>query len=923
MRILTVRFQNLNSLFGKWEIDLSAMAQEGIFAITGPTGSGKTTILDAICLALYGRTPRLSSVTKGENEIMSRGTGECFAEVEFETQKGRFRCHWSQHRARRIPEGELQQPRHEISDLASRRILEFRIRDVAAMVESVTGMDFDRFTRSVLLAQGGFSAFLRASPSERAPILEQITGTEVYSRISVAVHDRCKAEKEILGRLKGEVREIKVLDRDREEEMILKLEALSVRENDLRAEADGLKASLLWLKGIEDLKAELELLEKERSGLLKDRSDFGPEAARLNLAKKAAGLEPLYSRYCGLRGEHNRDRKRLAEKEAALPVLCRALEEKARSLVAAEQKVLAAREALKNSGPGLKEARSMDRDIAFLKERAEASEKRLREARSETLAQKNARERAGAQALKARDDRDRWFKKLRETREKLSGVLKGRTLREYRSEKEFLIKEAAYRARIADLEAQRAELLDGEPCPLCGSRDHPFTKGLPPKPMDDGREKALARLIAWAETLEEAIGDLEKKAAGASERLLAMEGDIKGLDGLLESHKSALQSQIRDLEILKARIESIVLVRRKLYGEKDPDLEEKNLTEAVVSAENREKTERRVHQELLLKYERARADAESLKKALKDREPGLMELKMSFNSALASHGFPHEESLKNAMMPAGEREALAAKARELDDREVDIEARRRDRKGRLERELSKKITGGSARDLRSHLEEIEGAVEEARGAAAKLRAVLDENLRFKARLREKGQEILKQEKEARRWSDLHELIGSSDGKKYRNYAQGLTFQALVAHANDQLQKMTDRYLLVLDKNESLELAVLDSYGEGGFRSTKNLSGGESFIVSLALALGLSRMAGKNVRVDSLFLDEGFGTLDQESLDMALDTLAELRQEGKVIGVISHLPAIYDRIGSKISVIPGTGGRSRISGPGCRMVTAWS
>ncbi len=114
MRILQIRFKNLNSLAGEWTIDLThpAFAADGLFAITGPTGAGKTTLLDAVCLALYGRTPRLSKVNKGWNEIMSRQTGECFAEVTFETQAGRYRCHWSQRRAHKKPDGELQSPRH-------------------------------------------------------------------------------------------------------------------------------------------------------------------------------------------------------------------------------------------------------------------------------------------------------------------------------------------------------------------------------------------------------------------------------------------------------------------------------------------------------------------------------------------------------------------------------------------------------------------------------------------------------------------------------------------------------------------------------------------------------------------------------------------------------------------------------------------
>ena len=113
MKIVQLRFQNLNSLVGEWQIDFTdpAFVADGIFAITGPTGAGKSSILDAICLALYGRTPRLGRITKSSNEIMARQTGECFAEVTFATAGGSYRCYWSQHRSRRKPDGELQQPR--------------------------------------------------------------------------------------------------------------------------------------------------------------------------------------------------------------------------------------------------------------------------------------------------------------------------------------------------------------------------------------------------------------------------------------------------------------------------------------------------------------------------------------------------------------------------------------------------------------------------------------------------------------------------------------------------------------------------------------------------------------------------------------------------------------------------------------------
>lgn len=119
MRILELRFKNLNSLQGEWKIDFSdpEYANNGIFALTGPTGAGKSTILDAICLALYGETPRLGKITKSDNEIMSRHTGECYAEVVFQSQTGIYRCHWEQRKARKSPDGALQDQIHEIAEI--------------------------------------------------------------------------------------------------------------------------------------------------------------------------------------------------------------------------------------------------------------------------------------------------------------------------------------------------------------------------------------------------------------------------------------------------------------------------------------------------------------------------------------------------------------------------------------------------------------------------------------------------------------------------------------------------------------------------------------------------------------------------------------------------------------------------------------
>ena len=160
---------------------------------------------------------------------------------------------------------------------------------------------------------------------------------------------------------------------------------------------------------------------------------------------------------------------------------------------------------------------------------------------------------------------------------------------------------------------------------------------------------------------------------------------------------------------------------------------------------------------------------------------------------------------------------------------------------------------------------------------------------------------------------MNELIGSAEGNKYRNFAQALTFEYLIGFANQQLQKMSERYILkrVADAANPFDLYVIDKYQNCEERTAQNLSGGEKFIVSLSLALGLANMASKNMKIDTLFIDEGFGTLDSDYLDVALSALANLQNEGKLIGVISHLTELKERITTHIEVIPNSNGHSRV------------
>jgi len=1078
MRILQVRFKNLNSLVGEWQIDLMhpAFASDGIFAITGPTGAGKTTILDAICLALYGRTPRLNKVTKSGNEIMSRQTGECFAEVTFETQSGRYRCHWSQHRARKKPDGELQAPKHEIANADSGEIFESTIRGVADQIESATGMDFDRFTRSMLLAQGGFAAFLQAAPDDRAPILEQITGTEIYSQISIRVHERKQQERDKLNLLLAETAGIVILEPEQEREVGQTLEAKQKEETERAARFADIGKAMAWLATIDGLKKEMASLSDEANRLHSDMEAFKPDREKLGRALRAATLEGPYATLTATRKQQADDRAALKAGEETLPGIESSVREQAEALKAAEQRTARAKEELKAAAPALQKVRSLDQKLADRKKAvAEGDESCRKDAAAIDAAQKTRRteqdKRTKAQetldlvnGYLKEHAQDEWLisglagieeqlngllskqneivqneaaqetanttlelaaksleecqkqsgirkqkledasKQLQQGKDALSQLLGDRLLREYRTEKETLLRELAFLTKIAELEDHRAKLEDGKPCPLCGATEHPFAAGNLPVP-DETEKKidSLTRLISQAEDQEAAIKKLEEaeslarknlteaeklesaaahdkkaaekalaeakdslvklradfaqrrqavsaklqplgiadipetdisslieslkkrlkgwqaqvgKKAEIEKQIAEIDSEVKRLDAVIETQSAALAEKLDRLATVKKELVTVSEERTALYGDKNPDDEERRLHKAIADAEGAEREARERYNELQQHWSTAKAHVESLKKRIDQREPELTRLETEFSAALASGGFLNEEQFLAAILPSGRRGELAALARDLDDRQTDLKARQKDRETRLATEMARKITDRSREELETQFKECEEALKELREIIAGLKLKLSENAAAKERIKEKQAAIEAQKKECRRWENLHELIGSADGKKYRNFAQGLTFEMMIGHANRQLQKMTDRYLLVRDDAQPLELNVVDNYQAGEIRSTKNLSGGESFIVSLSLALGLSHMASKNVRVDSLFLDEGFGTLDEEALDTALETLAGLQQDGKLIGVISHVPALKERISTQIQVTPQTGGRSRISGPGC-------
>jgi len=1069
---------NLNSLYGEWQIDFSTpeYTTNGIFALTGPTGAGKSTVLDAICLALYGTTPRLGKITKKSNDIMSRQTGECFAEVIFQSQKGSFRAYWYQHRARKKPDGELQNPRHEISeDGENSKVLEHHLRRVATFVEKVTGMDFERFTRSILLAQGGFDTFLKADIEQKSRILEQITGTEIYSNISKRVHERQRQERERFETLSAHIAGINILD---EEEQTLTVEALNQairQEKELRNAITRLEEAIAWRKTIIQTQKNISDLEKEADLLAEETTAFKPQRQRLKLAETAAEFAAEYAALEELRKQQKSDKEALSSHKKTLPALLSTMQSQEKELAEVSRALDKAKRDQQEAAPIIRETRALDQEIerqreeiSRLQDEYDTASKKIAEKDHQLQKlNKNTRQQHDKQKElelylqeHACDERlvseftgikrqvsaliiqQEDLERLRVTikdkekesstaqnnlakaktilnerqdilkekaaaidREKaaLHNLLGGLLLREYRQKKDTLLRERAFLAQIAKLEEQRKKLEEGAPCPLCGATKHPFVSGHPQEDEVDGEIARLEQLISRAEGHEEAIklheGDEKKALMAVTEaersvdkannnlsnlksRLQELGEEVNNRTKQYDSEKNTIlkvlspyftrdistvvfSTLLQDLEkrldswrkratekqnlerrlnedknmisVLSATLNTLKehlaghketikeaarkhtlqqAKRQEIFSSKSPDREEERLADAIRALEKAEKGLRNKCDASRQKVGALQTTMENLGERVKQRKSAIESTEDIFAHHLKEANLTSEKQFLAATLPIQERHALQERWQNLKEKETDLKARQRAAAATLSAELKRALNPSPLEALLTNHNEQAENLSEIQEKIAALRHTLKIDEEAKKRLRDKQDEIKAQKKEYERWDKLHSLIGSMDGKKYRNFAQGLTFELMVSHANQQLQKMSDRYILIRDDRSPLSLNVVDNFQAGEIRPTKNLSGGESFIVSLNLALGLSKMASRQVRVDSLFLDEGFGTLDEEALETALDTLATLKEEGKLIGIISHVAALKERIGAQINIQPTSGGKSVIMGPGC-------
>jgi len=1239
MKILAIRFKNLASLEDTTEIDFThePLCSAGIFAITGPTGAGKSTILDALCLALYAKTPRYAQAREMGVEIadvqgstihqsdvraiLRDGTADGYAEVDFVGIDGqRYRVNWSVRRARNRAEGVLQQANTTLRNLTSGNDIGGRKTELLAEIIRLVGLNYEQFIRSVLLAQGDFTAFLKADKDQKASLLEKLTGTYIYSELSKKVFERYREEDQRLILLQRSQEGIVTLTDDELNALKDQEAALAKTLGQLEAYINATAIEIKWHEDLNSYQAQV----REAAHALQERlAEKEQSAERGNYLKQVEQVQPTRTWVDALHetdGQLIRRREACEEARSQQQLLTQQVAEAEASVVEATQYLEAQVTTQEEAKPLLDTAKKLDAQLQAKEAEVADAQQQLdaRKAKWEHSRQRLSQEQHEAEALTQQiDKRQEWkekrsnrrsvaenctliIAKLGDARKQLEAVEKAsehvaryeaeikaknvdymqlaqraenltKEVSETATQLDVLQKElsmipaeqlqeeskglsvrsedihgalqvwrqvgkalqaahtltekiANARRELADQEVQltaasmalqavteqrrasaamlekatlaasenvealRAELVAGQPCPVCGSEMHPYVHENPQlnhvldelrkahetleaaygeqltrhsqltqsvdslrqtiATLEADRQTGEAELLsltnAWknfaisatctdiaeeerddwlvgqltqtkarreavAEQLEHhqllqserevlrqtwqnlqtahmdtanAVKDVELAIQVLNERLaharseqadgtVSLEDTLTSLqsnfpddlwianwkdrpDIFVESIRSfadewkqtteALERDRNTLDILRATIAGIVTeeqalaadvtqaaqdladkqaayhvlseTRRSIFNGEAIEAVEARLKQHVVHAQDRLNTQRQLQTHLQTEKTQMDAIISEAEREIARLDKRARELTVNIEQWLADYrGRQHVALDRTALKAllshpaewiADEREALSAIERAVTQAMSVWEERQR----QLTQHEIKRPSDQTVGDLRLKLEQQQASRSESLREHNEIGFRLKQDEANKQRLGDLLATIQAQAAVVENWSKLNEIIGSADGKKFRQVAQEYTLDVLLGYANVHLEVLSKRYRLERIPH-TLGLQVLDQDMGDEVRTVYSLSGGESFLVSLALALGLASLSASRMNVESLFIDEGFGSLDPNTLNIAMDALERLHNQGRKVGVISHVQEMTERIPVQIKVSKLHSGRSSV------------
>lgn len=1204
MRILSIRLENINSLKGHWKIDFqqAPFLDNGLFAITGATGAGKSSLLDAMCLALYHRTPRLQ-VSKSSNELMTRQTSHCLAEVEFDVKGKYYRAFWSQRRAKGSVDGNLQDAKAELVD-SNGKIIADKLTDVKRSIIELTGLDFERFTKSMLLSQGQFAAFLNANANQRAELLEELTGTDIYGKISMSVFEQAKQVKQELAIIDAKLESTQLLSKD---ELAQLLAQQTTLEQDIKTAKNALSShqkAYQWQQNFQQTSQLLATTQTQLTACEQEIAQWQPSKNKLINGERASAIKSQYTDYLKTQHQHqeldkqtndltkqkqqlqlsyeqhnsdflqqqsvydnqlaqkqhtesliidqvqpldqhideltkqsksklseleqtnastasvNTEIDNLNQQKQSLQTAIAAIQSKLNDHyysveiskhLSAWQQNLHATEQLTNDNAQHNQQLTMLADNQVdIKQSIQLLEKQNNQLIAEQQGYQThitAVRRSIEQALE-NETEEQLAAKREENRNKLGVVEQVKLLqRQYQATKQAMqtqqtqhqATEQSFHKLTQRLEAQRSlfknekqqlsdlenllkqerqivsltqlrqQLQPDQPCQLCGSTEHPSINEYKNIDVSDtelrhqqksleldnihqqGSELASQQASKQAQltSLSEQIETNQMSLHAIEQQMLPLLNklDLRFTDVSIE-HIAALDEQFNQLtQILEQRWQSYQQSKQLLEQHRQTNLElaakiteNTNTIELKKQAlENNQEKINQLNKELTINTDKLQSINTTFKQTMLDIAPNqanislthqwlneqamleenyqqwqnedknlqtqltdvsqalalshtkqtqlneqamlvnkqlseinqqltqkkslrfelfadqnttdvrkalqndinttsiLLEQKRQsistckqtlddingqltanvmqqqalneqlsttqslWQQALLSSEFSDESAFSAALISSEELAELSQQQKQFDIRRSEINALIAQYKQQLDNLTTNKLTELSLAQLQTEIAKVEQTLTNAQQTFGSVNQQIQHNnatLTNQQQLIENRAQLIQS---VEHWATLNHLIGSADGSKYRKFAQGLTLDHLVYLANKQLHRLQKRYQLERKVGESLELQIIDTWQADSRRDTKTLSGGESFLVSLALALGLSDLVSFKTSIDSLFLDEGFGTLDAETLDIALDALDSLNASGKMIGIISHVDALKERIPTQIHV----------------------
>ena len=940
MRLLAVRLQNLNSLSGEHVVrfDEAPLSAAGVFLITGPTGAGKSTLLDAMTLALYGRAARYGN--EKADEMMSRHTMECFAEVDFETGGRRLRATW---RLGKTKSGNLKPVQRTLADADTLQILADKGREVDAMIESLTGLDAQRFLRSVLLAQGQFAAFLKAKPNERAELLEKITGTEIYRDLSILAHETHRQKDEHARQLKAALGAVTVLD----DEARAKIEAdlIEARAAATRLQTEQAAASqhLQAQQEQSRIVAELTKLATIAHQLQATQTEAAAQVSQAKTASDHAKQqrtqrEPIWEKAAGMAAQSEQLEKQLSESRATYQTWAKDQKEAAARRETAEKKLAAHLDAAQALEAWLKQhAAEAELSDQLPKLRVAVREWRVAH---EKLAEGRKRH-AEAQTLKTRlnESEAHVAAGTKKAAEGLAKVQTDREALEQLAKKLDAQRELERQAAlVADLDDHRHDLEEGKPCPLCGATEHPFVKSAVNAEsqlqtarkllttLEMQHEQALRSLTALERDLVKIETEVKAEKKRAEEVRKALAELDAPADGVLEQwndDEARKRQPVGAVARLRQDAPQAPRSGERAYEPADAEHELDALEKraAAFAKKQQEATQQRSdRQKLEGDIQLAKADEAAKTKRLEElKAEGVSlrakadALKTQLSELLGGQTLAEDRQQHEARVSAAEKTHREAETK-LTKLQTDLAATR----AKLEQlEARRKpfaeqpvLSVEALADLETKAKALHEAFATQRTELGVLQEKIKNDDEARKRREAGGAELQAAEAEALRWGRLRELIGSADGAKFSRFAQSLTLRQLIGLANEHLKVLAERYRLLAVPGDELELEIVDLYQANTHRPIESLSGGETFLASLSLALGLSALSSRHHPIDSLFIDEGFSTLDSDTLETVLGSLENLRARGKMIGLISHVDLLKERLTTQVRVIRGSGGTSR-------------